>query len=123
MAGYSEQLTLWWHPRVLRRRHAVEVSASGAGRRCRASPTALLARVDYTGPAPVFESRVGLFASHVQDKSYKLDFPRMVADLGGTWESRNTSFKPYPVAHVIHSFLDALIYLHRVEGLRAGHVE
>jgi 2-methylcitrate dehydratase PrpD len=84
---------------------------------------ALLARADYTGPAPVFESRFGLFASHVQDKNYPLDFPRMVANLGGTWESRNTSFKPYPVAHVIHSFLDAILYLHRNEGLRAEHVE
>jgi 2-methylcitrate dehydratase PrpD len=84
---------------------------------------ALLARAGYTGPAPVFESRFGLFASHVQDKNYKLDFPRMVANLGGTWESRNTSFKPYPVAHVIHSFLDALLYLHRHAGLRAEQVE
>jgi 2-methylcitrate dehydratase PrpD len=84
---------------------------------------ALLARTDYTGPAPVFESRFGLFASHVQDKNYPLDFPRMVASLGATWESRNTSFKPYPVAHVIHSFLDALLYLYRNEGLRAGQVE
>ena len=84
---------------------------------------ALLARADFTGPAPVFESRFGLFASHVQDKNYKLDFPRMVADLGATWESRNTSFKPYPVAHVIHSFLDAILYLYRHEGLRAEHVE
>src|SRR4051812_20086968 len=84
---------------------------------------ALLARADYTGPAPVFESRFGLFASHVQDKNFKLDFGRMVGNLGSVWESRNTSFKPYPVAHVIHSFLDALLHLHRVEGLRANDVE
>jgi 2-methylcitrate dehydratase PrpD len=84
---------------------------------------ALLARADYTGPAPVFESRFGLFASHVQDRNYPLDFPRMVAQLGGTWESRNTSFKPYPVAHVIHSFLDAILHLYREEGLRAAQVE
>ena len=84
---------------------------------------ALLARAGCTGPAPVFESRFGLFASHVQDKNYNLDFPRMLANLGSTWESRNTSFKPYPTAHVIHSFLDAILYLHRNEGLRAEHVE
>jgi 2-methylcitrate dehydratase PrpD len=84
---------------------------------------ALLARADYTGPAPVFESRFGLFASHVQDKNFKLDFERMVGNHGTIWESRNTSFKPYPVAHVIHSFLDALFYLYRTQGLRAEHVE
>jgi 2-methylcitrate dehydratase PrpD len=84
---------------------------------------ALLARADYTGPAPVFESRFGLFASHVQDKNYPLDFSRMTGKLGHIWESRNTSFKPYPVAHVIHSFLDAILYLHHTEGLRAEQVE
>jgi 2-methylcitrate dehydratase PrpD len=84
---------------------------------------ALLARAGYTGPAPVFESRFGLFASHVQDRNYKPDFPRMLAKLGATWESRNTSFKPYPTAHVIHSFLDAILHLYRNEGLRAGQVE
>lgn len=84
---------------------------------------ALLARSDYTGPAPVFESRFGLFASHVQDRNYPLDYARMTAGLGETWESRNTSFKPYPVAHVIHSFLDAILHLHRNEGLRADNVD
>lgn len=84
---------------------------------------ALLARTGYTGPAPVFESRFGLFASHVQDKTFKLDFARMVENLGATWESRNTSFKPYPVAHVIHSFLDAVLYLYRKDSLRADQVE
>jgi len=84
---------------------------------------ALLARAGYTGPAPVFESRFGLFASHVQDMSYKLDFPRMLANLGTTWESRSTSFKPYPNAHVLHSFVDAILHLHRKEGLRAEQVE
>jgi 2-methylcitrate dehydratase PrpD len=71
----------------------------------------------------VFESRFGLFVSHVQDKNYKLDFPHLLANIGTTWESRNTSFKPYPNAHVVHSFLDALLYLHRHEGLRAEQVE
>lgn len=84
---------------------------------------ALLARAGYTGPAPVFESRFGLFASHVQDRNYRLDFARMLAGLGDVWESRNTSFKPYPTAHVIHSFLDAILHLHRREGLRADDVE
>lgn len=84
---------------------------------------AVLARSGYTGPAPVFESRFGLFVSHVQNGNFKLDFPRMLANLGAIWESRNTSFKPYPVAHVIHSFLDAILYLYRNEGLRAEQVE
>jgi 2-methylcitrate dehydratase PrpD len=84
---------------------------------------ATLARNGFTGPASVFEGRFGLMRSHVQDPGYTLDFPRMVANLGSDWESRNISFKPYPCGHVIHSFLDALFHLYRNEGLRAGEVE
>lgn len=84
---------------------------------------ALLARAGCSGPAPVFESRFGLFASHVQDRNYRLDYARMTAGLGETWESRNISFKPYPAAHVIHSFLDAILHLYRKEGLRAEQIE
>ncbi|MBI3938496.1 MAG: MmgE/PrpD family protein [Betaproteobacteria bacterium] len=42
---------------------------------------------------------------------------------GETWESRNISFKPYPAAHVIHSFLDAILHLYRKEGPRAEQIE
>ena len=55
---------------------------------------ALLAQAGCTGPAPVFESRFGLFASHVQDPAYTPDLQRITAALGETWESRNISFKP-----------------------------
>ena len=37
-------------------------------------------------------------------------------------ELLNTSFKPYPCAHIIHPFLDALLYFYREEGLRADEV-
>ncbi len=84
---------------------------------------ATLAHAGFTGPATVFEGRFGLMASHVQDPDYKLDFDRMLRNLGTEWESRNISFKPYPCGHVIHPFLDALFYLHQKEGLRAEQVE
>jgi 2-methylcitrate dehydratase PrpD len=82
-----------------------------------------LAREGFTGPATVLEGRFGLVRSHVQDPDYALDFDRMLADLGTYWESRNISFKPYPCGHVIHPFLDALLYLYRNEGLRADQVK
>ncbi len=84
---------------------------------------ALLARSGLTGPAAVLEGRFGLLPSHLHDLRGQLDFDRMVRDLGGEWESRNMSFKPYPTAHIIHPFLDALLYLYREEGLRASDVE
>ena len=84
---------------------------------------AFLAQAGCTGPAPVFESRFGLFASHVQDPAYKPDLQRITAGLGEAWESRNISFKPYPAAHVIHAFVDAILHLHRNAGIRAADAE
>ena len=78
---------------------------------------ARMARAGFTGPATVLEGRFGLFASHVQDSGVRLDFARATADLGRTWESRETSFKPYPTAHIIHPFLDAAFRLHREHGI------
>ncbi len=83
----------------------------------------LLSRSGLTGPAAVLEGRFGLLPSHLHDLRGQLDFDRMTRDLGAEWESRNMSFKPYPTAHIIHPFLDALLYLYREEGLRASDVE
>jgi 2-methylcitrate dehydratase PrpD len=84
---------------------------------------AFLARSGTTGPAQVFEGRFGLFASHVQDPNAHRDFSRIHASLGEHWESRNSSFKPFPAAHVIHPYIDAVIRLRRVHGIDPGEVE
>lgn len=83
---------------------------------------ACYARAGLTGPKAALEGRFGLFASHIQDKAYEPNFGRMTRGLGDHWESLNTSFKPYPAAHIIHPFLDAILHLHREEGLRADQV-
>ena len=72
---------------------------------------ALLARAGTTGPAQVFEGRFGMFAAHVQDPQAHRDFARIDAGLGGHWESRNSSFKPFPAAHVIHPYISAVLRL------------
>lgn len=82
-----------------------------------------LAKEGFKGPASVFEGRFGLLASHVQDPAYRVDWDRLTDGLGERWESRNISFKPYPCGHVIHPFLDALLFLYHQEGLRAEQVE
>jgi 2-methylcitrate dehydratase PrpD len=82
---------------------------------------AVLARAGWSGPATVVEGRFGLFRSHVQQPDYAFAFERVTEDLGGRWESRGVSFKPYPCAHVLHPFLDAVLALHR-DGLRAQDV-
>jgi 2-methylcitrate dehydratase PrpD len=83
---------------------------------------ALLAANGATGPARVFEGRFGLFASHLQDPAIPKDFDRLVGELGTRWESRNSSFKPYPAAHVLHPYLDALFRLRQEHGITAADV-
>jgi 2-methylcitrate dehydratase PrpD len=82
----------------------------------------LLAKSGYSGPATVLEGRFGLFKTHVQQPDVEFAWNRVLADLGTQWESRRISFKPYPCAHVIHPFLDAMLALHR-DGLYAEDVQ
>jgi 2-methylcitrate dehydratase PrpD len=84
---------------------------------------ALLARSGVTGPAKVFEGRWGLFASHVQDPNAHRDFTRIDDRLGQHWESRNSSFKPFPAAHVIHPYISAILRLRTEYGIQPGDVE
>jgi 2-methylcitrate dehydratase PrpD len=84
---------------------------------------ALLARSGVTGPAKVFEGRFGLFASHVQDPNAHRDFTRINHNLGQHWESRNSSFKPFPAAHVIHPYISAILRLREKHGIQPGDVE
>src|SRR5215472_1320814 len=84
---------------------------------------AFLARAGTTGPAQVFEGRWGLFASHLQDGTVQKDFSRLTADLGERWDSRNSSLKPFPAAHVLHPYIDAILRLRRVRGVRPEDVE
>ena len=84
---------------------------------------AMLARSGVTGPAQVFEGRWGLFASHVQDANAHRDFVRINANLGKHWESRNSSFKPFPAAHVIHPYISAAIRLREKYSIQPAEIE
>jgi 2-methylcitrate dehydratase PrpD len=83
---------------------------------------AILAKCGWSGPSTVVEGRFGLFRSHVQQPGYSFAFERVTERLGDLWESRRISFKPYPCAHVLHPFIDAILALHR-DGLRVEAVE
>jgi len=86
---------------------------------------AMLGKTGTTGPAAVFEGRFGLFASHLQDESVPRNYGRISDDLGEHWESQNASFKPFPVAHVIHPYIDALLRLraaHRIDPDRVARI-
>lgn len=82
---------------------------------------ALLAKHGHTGPSQVLEGVAGLFRTHVQDPDYGFDFAAVTAEIGRRWESLGISLKPYPCAHVVHSYIDAILALH-AQGLRAENV-
>ncbi|MEO8258009.1 MAG: MmgE/PrpD family protein [Acidobacteriota bacterium] len=84
---------------------------------------AFLARAGANGPGAVFEGRFGLYASHLQDRAVSRDFSRITNGLGSRWDSRNASFKPFPAAHVIHPYIDALWRLQRREAFQSADVE
>jgi len=83
---------------------------------------ATLAHAGVTGPPTVLEGRFGLFASHLQHADAKKDFNRVTGDLGVRWESRNASFKPYPAAHVLHPYVDAVLRARETHGITAAEV-
>jgi 2-methylcitrate dehydratase PrpD len=83
---------------------------------------ALLAEAGVSGPPQVFEGRFGLFASHLQDPAVPRNFGRIADGLGRHWESRNSSFKPFPTAHVLHPYVSAILRLRTQHGVRAADV-
>ena len=78
----------------------------------------MLASAGFTGPRTVLEGRFGVFRSFLRGAGESFDFERVTAGLGDEWEQFESSFKPYPCAHAIHSFVDAALELRASLGLR-----
>ncbi len=82
---------------------------------------AMFAAAGVTGPPEIFEGRFGLFASHLQDSGIVKRLDRIVDRLGSHWESRYSSFKPFPAAHVLHPYISAILRL-REQGVQPADV-
>jgi 2-methylcitrate dehydratase PrpD len=85
--------------------------------------SAFLAQAGTTGPGAVFEGRFGLLATHLQDANVPKDFGRITRELGSRWDSRRASFKPFPAAHVLHPYIDALLRVRARHQLTPADVE
>jgi 2-methylcitrate dehydratase PrpD len=93
---------------------------------------AMLAKSGVTGPPAIFEGRFGLFASHLQDpRTVPSQAPtagshgnldRIADRLGAHWESRNSSFKPFPTAHVMHPYVSAILRVRELHGVKPEDV-
>jgi 2-methylcitrate dehydratase PrpD len=83
---------------------------------------AMLAQAGASGPPKIFEGRFGLFASHLQDPGVVTNLARITDGLGMRWDSRNSSFKPFPAAHVLHPYIDLVLRLRARHGIRPDDV-
>ena len=83
---------------------------------------AMLAQAGASGPPKIFEGRFGLFASHLQDPAVVKNLARITDGLGTRWDSRNSSFKPFPAAHVLHPYIDLVLRLRARHGIRPADV-
>ena len=82
----------------------------------------MLASAGFTGPRTVLEGRFGVYRSFLRGTGPPFDFERVTTGLGGIWEQLDSSFKPYPCAHAIHSFVDAALAVRRTLGLRPDDI-
>jgi 2-methylcitrate dehydratase PrpD len=48
---------------------------------------------------------------------------RITEKLGSHWESRRSSFKPFPAAHVIHPYIDAVLALQAQHGIDPRQIQ
>lgn len=81
---------------------------------------AQLAEGGYTGPATVFEGKLGVYNSFLRGEP--LDLSVIFNGLGREWEILNVRPKLYPCCHFLQSFLDAAAGLRREHGLRAEDI-
>lgn len=81
---------------------------------------ATLARSGMTGPASIFEGRLGFLNAY--GDLQRADVSRLANGLGTDWEVQRVSIKPYPCCHFAHAFIDCAAALRR-DGVRGEDIE
>lgn len=83
---------------------------------------AYLAQGGFLAPSKTYEGRFGLFKGHLQEREAQVDYGKILAGLGETWELMATSVKPYPICHFLHACADSAIELKRKHGLKPDDI-
>jgi 2-methylcitrate dehydratase PrpD len=78
-----------------------------------------LAQAGFSGPASVFEGRLGVL--HAYSDAPSTD--RLLADLGSPLQVMRVSIKPYACCRYTHGLIDAVLDLVRRESVRPDDVE
>jgi 2-methylcitrate dehydratase PrpD len=79
-----------------------------------------MAQSGFTGPATVFEGKLGVYNSFLRDEP--LDLALIFDRIGERWEILNTRPKLYPCCHYLQSFLDCAARLRRDHDIRSDDV-
>ncbi len=74
----------------------------------------------FTGPATVFEGKLGVYNSFLRDE--KLDLAVIFDRIGERWEILDTRPKLYPCCHYLQSFLDCAAKLRREHAIRTDDI-
>jgi 2-methylcitrate dehydratase PrpD len=77
-----------------------------------------LARAGLTGPATVFEGRLGVLRAYTDDPAPE----RLLADLGQPLQILRVSIKPYACCRYNHGLIDCVLALRREHGIRPEDV-
>lgn len=80
-----------------------------------------LAQNGISGPAAVFEGRLGFFRSHVQ-QDYDFNFDALLRQLGTHWELLNIVSKAYPCSYQTHPYLDAALHMRAAHHLDPSNI-
>lgn len=80
---------------------------------------AYLARAGMTGPASIFEGRLGFLNAYGDIR--QSDAGQLTSGLGQRWETSLISIKPYPCCHFAHAFIDCAARLFE-QGVKADDI-
>jgi 2-methylcitrate dehydratase PrpD len=80
---------------------------------------AQLARAGFTGPATVFEGRLGVLHAYTDEPVLE----RLLADRGDPFQVMRVSIKPYACCRYNHGLIDCILALKRQHGIQPDQVE
>ena len=82
--------------------------------------SAQFAQGGFTGPATIFEGKLGVYNSFLRGEDYDLDV--IFKGIGRRWETLDVRPKLYPCCHYLQAFLDCAAALRKKHSLRPDDI-
>lgn len=75
-----------------------------------------------SGPEEAYEGRFGFYKTHIQDKSYEVDYESIMSDLGSHWEVLNIVPRAYPCGHYIQPYIAASLKISNSQNININDI-